>query len=383
MSAHQRVSNLCRAFCVIPLVFTLFACGSTPPGRQLGGQVSVSTWYQERKSALSLTFDDAMADQDTYVRPMLAKYGFKGTFYLNTGLVESGVFHFGTWDQFARILADGHEIGSHTITHPYLTRLSEGSEAQEGTVLYELAGSRAQINRHFPSERCLTFAYPYCDENKAINSLVARYYIAARSGRFNANTPVWNDPVPADWMGLISYAPQFPDVRTSEADDLPELRNVQQLLSLSVNRGTWAILMIHSVVPFGMISTYSGWQVISTSWFDALCAWIQGNVEDASLWVDTVAHVTRYARERESVQIAMESNTEGEISFSLSDDLDNAVFDFPLTMNVRVPGSWTGAQLTRADGTTEDLSINEDAAALVRFDAAPDSGVLILRPQNM
>jgi hypothetical protein len=315
------------------------------------------------------------------VRPMLAEYGFKGTFYLNTGLVGSGVFHFGTWDQFAEILAEGHEIGSHTITHPYLTRLSEGSESQEGTVLYELAESRAEINRRFPSEKCLTFAYPYCDENKAINSLVARYYIAARSGRFNPSAPVWNDPVPSDWMGLISYAPLFPDVRASEADDLPELENVQRLLSLSVDRGTWAILMIHSVVPFGMISTYGGWQVISTSWFDALCTWIRRSVDDSDLWVDTVAHVTMYARERESLQVSMESNTEREISFSLQDNLDSALFDFPLTVNVKVPESWIGAQLTRPDGTTEDLEIQAGAAALVRFDAVPDSGVLVLRPR--
>lgn len=49
--------------------------------------------------------------------------------------------------------------------------------------------------------------------------------------------------------------------------------------------------------------------------------------------------------------------------------------------STRVPGSWTGARLTRADGATEDLEIHAGAAALVRFDAVPDRGVLVLRPR--
>lgn len=71
------------------------------------------------KKAISLTFDDGPDPVYTpKILSMLSKYNVKATFFLvgdmaklNPGLVQ-------------RIIAEGHEIGSHTMTHPEAPKTS-------------------------------------------------------------------------------------------------------------------------------------------------------------------------------------------------------------------------------------------------------------------
>jgi peptidoglycan/xylan/chitin deacetylase (PgdA/CDA1 family) len=77
-----------------------------------------------------------------------------------------------TWDQLREFLGRGVEIGSHTSTHPHLTRLSDRE------LEVELTDSRARIEDELNC-RCRFLAYPYgeCD---------ARVMAAARSAGYEA-----------------------------------------------------------------------------------------------------------------------------------------------------------------------------------------------------
>ena len=80
-------------------------------------------------------------------------------------------------------LAAGHEIGSHTLTHPRLTRLPV-SEARE-----EITASRKKLEDQFgvPIEH---FCYPYGDWNDAVRELVmAAGYKTACTTDPGVNTP--------------------------------------------------------------------------------------------------------------------------------------------------------------------------------------------------
>jgi len=62
-------------------------------------------------------------------------------------------------------LAAGHDIGSHTLTHPFLTKLSP-SQARE-----EITASRKKLEDLF-SRPIRHFCYPYGDWNVAVRDLV-------------------------------------------------------------------------------------------------------------------------------------------------------------------------------------------------------------------
>ena len=89
--------------------------------------------YPEGKTkAFNITYDDGVT-QDVAVIAMLNRYGIKGTFNLNSELMQNGF----TWRHkcgmdITRLrleevgsLYDGHEIASHTLTHPFMDNLSD------------------------------------------------------------------------------------------------------------------------------------------------------------------------------------------------------------------------------------------------------------------
>jgi hypothetical protein len=69
-------------------------------------------WPQGKRAAISLSFDDASYGQVDYGIPILDKYGIKATFYVRPKFVGPRL---AGWQ---KAVANGHEIGNHTRTHP-------------------------------------------------------------------------------------------------------------------------------------------------------------------------------------------------------------------------------------------------------------------------
>lgn len=77
-----------------------------------------------------LTFDDGWENQYRYAFPLLKKYHMTATFYIFTNAIGKKT-HFLTWDQVKEMDAAGMTIGSHTLSHPYLKKLSSDELRKE------------------------------------------------------------------------------------------------------------------------------------------------------------------------------------------------------------------------------------------------------------
>ncbi|OCC14656.1 Polysaccharide deacetylase [Dissulfuribacter thermophilus] len=71
---------------------------------------------------VSLTFDDGWASDYKIVFSILSKYSVKATFFITTGWLGKKGFLTESW--LKEMAQYGMEIGSHTVTHRYLTKLS-------------------------------------------------------------------------------------------------------------------------------------------------------------------------------------------------------------------------------------------------------------------
>ncbi len=80
------------------------------------------------KSVL-ITFDDGYLDNYKAGWPILKKYDFVGTFFIITSTVDtsSGM----TMDQLKELVKGGNSIGSHTVNHHDLAKLSDAQQEKE------------------------------------------------------------------------------------------------------------------------------------------------------------------------------------------------------------------------------------------------------------
>lgn len=140
-----------------------------------------------------ISFDDGCRNVFDHAPEILARHGFRAIQFLVAGLLGGHT----EWDaasghaaepladaaQIRDWLAAGHEIGSHTMTHPILTQVAPALAREE------LTASRKRLEDTFGCE-VLHFAYPYGQGNEVVRDLVAEAgYATACTTRFGVNTP--------------------------------------------------------------------------------------------------------------------------------------------------------------------------------------------------
>ena len=91
-----------------------------------------------------LTFDDGLAGNYQFARPILDKYDFKATIFVVVDGISTERFM--TWKQLAELAENGFLIQSHTMTHADLSRLSDREK------LYELSESKKSIEKNVGRE---------------------------------------------------------------------------------------------------------------------------------------------------------------------------------------------------------------------------------------
>ena len=125
-----------------------------------------------KTKVFNVTYDDGVL-QDVRFVALLNKYNLKGTFNLNSGLMES---EFEWTHESGRVikrlskekavsLYQGREIACHTLTHPYMHDLTE----QE--ILHELQADKAKLEKLFGRE-VKGFAVPFDYYSERIENCV-------------------------------------------------------------------------------------------------------------------------------------------------------------------------------------------------------------------
>ena len=138
--------------------------------------------------AVAVTFDDGYQDNYENAYPILKKYHIPATFFLTTSFIGTGEIprwdkEFYTadkalmlsWEQVREMSDSDISFGSHTLTHPFLTRIPR-KQAQR-----EIRLSRDIIEQKI-GKPVTTFAYPSGNFDSEIKEIVkAAGYTAAVS----------------------------------------------------------------------------------------------------------------------------------------------------------------------------------------------------------
>ncbi|MCJ7468403.1 MAG: polysaccharide deacetylase family protein [Maribacter sp.] len=414
------------------------------------GNTVITKWQGDKKSAISITFDDGIINQLTVAKPILDKLGLPATFFIITGkvqgaapgkfigrpeqeiidetarvktneenffergsligftgttealdyhsragsLFEAGkkeeayqlldegyaklrkgnlrntdeiVFHNNpvdttTWQQYKQYALQGHEIASHTVTHPRLAILDEPN------LLYELEQSKADIEKYLGKEYTFSAECPYGTEDERVMAYAHTIYPALRNR------------MPESYLEEINRSSKA-NPETSQKEYVQWQRGPVNSVGMAEMKGwvdtclahdnMWLVLVFHGVNGIG-------WEPRTDTELEQYFDYMHDRVSD--IWIATFGDVTKYIHERKNSKIkeTMEGDT---IAVTVSSDLDATTYDVPMTLKTYVPSTWKTAFLHKKWESDQELRLeiyNEAAGSYTLYPYRLGEGELVL-----
>lgn len=134
---------------------------------------------ETEKPQISISFDSAWGNEYTQkILDILAAHNVKATFFMTGQWVEKYP------EEVAKIYAAGHDLGNHSETHPYMSRLSEAEQVQELMTVHNKV-------KELTGYDMFLFRAPYGDYNDQVISCIREnhYYPI----QWNIDSLDWKD----------------------------------------------------------------------------------------------------------------------------------------------------------------------------------------------
>ncbi|SMO66515.1 polysaccharide deacetylase family protein [Gracilimonas mengyeensis] len=331
---------------VILILFSLL-CTQHIKAQSAGDNYEIATWQGFGEAAVSYTFDDNYGNQLDVMVPMFNEYGYQLTLFTFTNAFISA-----NYEGLSEAAAQGHEIGSHTVTHRNLSDLSDEEQIEE------LANSKATLEDNISGYSVHTIAYPFCVPGN--NDITSQYYIAARgcSGQIVSNDP-------SNAMNISSMV-----IGTEGHETTEDFNN---RVNAAARTKGWVVFLGHGSDGEGGYSEVSSRE-------------IKGNLDymaegDTRFWVSSFGNVFKYSQERESASFTELSASESQIELELTDELDNEVYDVALTVRRELPQDWDSASVSQNEESLDARIVTLDGSRFVEFNAVPDQGTITIENQ--
>jgi peptidoglycan/xylan/chitin deacetylase (PgdA/CDA1 family) len=254
------------------------ATGVPQPTGAAGG-LTVLDWAGFT-SAVSWTFDDSQPSQIEHY-PDLEAVGIPMTFYI-TIVNDTESNYDATWTQ---AIADGNEIGNHTVHHCQANLTNCASGTPDATLEEEIDDCTSYIDQHYPAQGGVwTAASPYGDEGYDADDMT-RFLVnrGVASGMVGTGPYDFTDP-----FNLPIYLAQPMDTAAIFDAQIDEAHL----------QGEWLIILVHTITPTDQV------------WYNPVAITdVTGAMTHGQslpdVWNDSVVHVAAYWRAEKMFALLM------------------------------------------------------------------------------
>ncbi len=289
----------------------------------------VGPWGNFSQGAVSFTFDDNTPNQISIAQPLFDEKGFHMTFFPVSGW---GV----NWSNYTKAFAKGHEIGSHSVKHGNPMPASEAGPSQDS------------IKKNVPGEMCVSIAYPNCTEPD--ETTLKKYFIVGRtcSGQTTPKSP-------SNLFQTGSYICGSQGLNTTA--------NITGKADQAASSSGWCVYLMHGIdnEPSGS----SDYSPISSTILKGVINYMDSN--RSKFWVESMGNVARYIKERDAASIAKKDSSDNGITISVTDNLADSIFNYPITIRRPLPDGWTTAVVTQKDKPVEDSIVTINSKKYIMF----------------
>ncbi len=305
-----------------------------------GLSLSIARWYDARRAALSIRFDDSHPSHLSTAIPILREYGFRGTFMINPGPREPGsrrrsAFedHRAQWEAVAKL--GDQEFANHSAHH----RGAIGDAEMEA----EIGGAAEAIWQLFPGKSKLT----------ALNLGGGTTWETTRTLGY-----------------YLDKYHQFDASQNSLGMDDSYGNRVEafgRMLTRHIQRGLWCRIHYHSIG-----------EGLSSSEPNFRAALDVARQHEASLWIAGMADIYKYQSGRAAAALSLIKSDESQLTFRLVTLTDPQLYDQPLTIELALPPSWPPDRIACKDQAGKSIAARKartSDAPVVRFELPPRDGV--------
>lgn len=307
----------------------------------------VAPFYQFKKGAVSLTFDDGFLTEYTIGLNLLEKYHISGTFFLPA--LMSGK----EWDNANELVENGHEVGAHTLSHPKL------NEIPIEEAVFEISNSKLLIEENIPRYSCFSFAYPHGRYNEDLKEIVSKYFEIARSVDDGYCS-----------VGGVDYF----QVPTYFFNSRTKLKEADSRIDYALHNCRWLVESYHGFDG-------DGYQPISSSLFEKHLQYIKS--KESNLWIARFKDVAKYFRERENCKLEIVCLLKDSILIKIDDGLSDSIYNQPLSIKIKIPEFWNSVKVISGDHVIS-ISLNVDVIGnkFIVFETVPNSQVISIIPES-
>ncbi|PTX99334.1 hypothetical protein DB346_15845 [Verrucomicrobia bacterium LW23] len=318
------------------------------------GDAEICLWKDDKLAAISVTVDDNCAPDVPWWVEMGEKYKFPVTWFIITDRIGTDARAFGgTWDLWRGVLEKGHDVQSHTHTHLHV-ELPDWKDIE-----WEYAESKTLLEKNLPGHRIRFLAYPGGkNSGKNDRSVAAKYYNGARGV-----SGVIPGPHVVDYMGTRCGSESVLNTPAGEKGDWADPANILNPQHKAY-RG-WCILLYHFMKD-------------ATKSTEPRPIFVFFEQNRDNLWISKFGDTSLYGQERDTATLKVTEKSDAKIVFDLTDRMDDAAFDFPLTIKVCVPAAWKEAAATQAGKPAGVQMVEHEGKRYALVQAVPDRGAVTL-----
>ena len=312
----------------INLLFLLFlfvwGCQQADP------VIRIAEFKDDKKAALSFTFDDTNQSGIDAIAPLFDERDLKATFAINCSDTYEG------WKDLA---AKGHEIGNHSCNHLNLTAIQD-TATLENEINYNY--DRIAENIGIPP---VTFVHPYDATNSTVDTVVFQRHLFTRVSPkgFCKPKPYGNAPLAE--------------------------------IFIAIARHEWLVLAGHGLGD--------GCCRVDYDQFVDVLNYVKGN--EQNIWIDTFRNVALYKLERENAVLAQEAagnELHLSLKLNLNITLPYQITWVPLTVVVPLHGAVQNFRVVHAGSAGQGNIPFVRSSGALRFDILPDEDVVIIFDEN-
>ena len=274
----------------------------------------ISKWFQQKRAAISLRFDDSSTSHVKTAIPLLNQYGLKGTFMINPGRIEYQKLR-KFWEQ--DLLKMGHDMGNHTWNHRGARTLEEANR-EIGSVAHLIWKLRPQTSK------LMVFASGGGEKwgGKKWSQTTSDYWEIA-----------------AKYHLIDLYDGKHPSY---QCDSRKNGYVLKELAESAIERGAHQPFHFHEIhQPFITLkgiarAVLNGYDLaFRASDLDFFLCYLSINRE--VVWIAPIIDILKYESEYNGARLSILSHNRHEILLQLVVSTDAKLFDHPLTLVIPGP----------------------------------------------